>query len=90
MNNLYTSCGHEDAHAGKAWLVDCCCLSAVCQSWLFHFCIFDRFRLNIRAICVHVVGMWKHMLAKLCWWIVVACRWFVKCGFIGASMIGLC
>ena len=43
-------------------------------------CIVDRFGLKSYAFCVHVVGVWMHMLAKLCWWIVVACLWFVKAG----------
>ena len=38
-----------------------------------------------------VVGMWMHMLSKVCLWIVVAFMWFVKAdGFIVASVIDLC
>ena len=78
-------------HMLATFFVDCCCLSAVCQSLLSPLCIIDRFCLTLRAICVHVVGMWMHMLSTLGWWIVVACLWFVKAGgFIRASIKGLC
>ena len=89
--NLFTCCGHVDAHACKTWLVGGCCLSVVCQKMLFfHLCMFDRCVLNACAICLHVVGMWVHMLAQLCLLIVAACLWFVNaCSSICASEIGV-
>ena len=51
VSTLGTFCGHVDAYVCKAWLVECCCLSVVCQRWLFHLCIFDRFGLNMYAMC---------------------------------------
>ena len=81
VSNLGTFCVHVDAHACKAWLVDACCLSVVCQSCRFHLCMYDGFLVQWSAICVHFVGMWMHnMLAKLGWWIVVACLWLVQTG----------
>ena len=80
---LCTLCCHVDAYVCNAWFVDCCCLCVACQSWLSHLCIDDSFGLNLCAICIQFVGMWMHMLAKLGWWIVVACLWFVNaCFFI--------
>ena len=51
--SLCTLCGHVDAYVGNVWLLDCCCLSEVCKSLLFHLCVFDIFLLK----CVHVVYM---------------------------------
>ena len=52
--------------------------------------IYDRFGLDRRANCVHVVGMSVHMLAKVGLLIVVACLRFVNaCSFICVSFIDL-
>ena len=42
VRTVGTICGHLDASVCKAWLVECCCLSVACQSWLSHLCICDR------------------------------------------------
>ena len=55
----------------------------------FSLCIYHRSGLKWFAMCVHAIGMWMQMLAKLCFWFVVACLWFDTGGFIVASMIGL-
>ena len=82
--------GHVDAHACKAWLVDCCCLSLACQSLRFDSFTCDTVGLERFAIFVHLVGMWVHLIATLGWRIVVACRKLVNaCGFICASLMDL-
>ena len=79
---LCTCCWRCDAHVCKALFVGCYCLSVVCQIWRLHCGIYERCVLTCLALCVHSVGMWMHKFAKLGWWIVVACLWLVKAGFL--------
>ena len=44
------------------------------------------FGLKQCAICVHFVGMWMHLLAKLGWWIGAACLLFARACFCFSFM----
>ena len=82
-----TFCGHVGAYVCKAWLVDCCCLSVAGQSLLSHLCVYDRFGLELHAICVHFVCVDAHACKA---WLVDCCCLSVvcqSCFFICVSMI---
>ena len=74
MWNLFTFCGHVDAHACRALLADRCCFSVVCHIWRLHLGIYDRCVLKLVALWVHFVGMRMHMFANfVCGLLLLVC-----------------
>ena len=77
--NLCICCGLVDAHACNTWLVDCCCLSAVCQNLLFFMCIFDRLSYVVELVSTLGTLGW-HVDACVCnAWLVECCCLSVAC-----------